>query len=41
MYVDGKLNPEVCAEYRIGQIVDALNEVSERRAIGKVAVKLQ
>lgn len=41
LYADGKLHPEVGAEYPMAQIVDALKEVGERRAIGKVAVKLQ
>ncbi|MES2415939.1 MAG: NADPH:quinone oxidoreductase family protein [Pseudomonadota bacterium] len=41
LYSAGKLHPEVGAEYTMAQIVDALKEVGERRAIGKVAVKLQ
>ncbi len=41
LYTDGKLHPEVGAEYPMARIVDALKEVGERRAIGKVVVQLQ
>lgn len=38
LWAEGKLHPEVTAEFPFARIVEAIKHVGERRAIGKVAV---
>ncbi len=40
MYADGKIRPHISNRYPLAKAADALNELIERRATGKVVITI-
>ena len=38
LWAAGEISPEISSEYPLEQVTDALREVADRRAIGKVVI---